>query len=103
MPSVGKVKMRVPSSVSKGEWVTVKTLIIHPQKLDDKGKPENILTAMKATYAGKPVVEFEMGGAISVNPMIAFRIQATKSGPVKCEFKDDKGKKFGGSTDLTVG
>ena len=103
MPSEGKVKMRVPSSVAKGDWVTVKALIIHPQKLTKDGKPENVLTEMKASYGGKTVVEFSMGGAISVNPMVAFRIQAAKSGAIKTEFKDDKGKKFSGSTDLTVG
>jgi len=103
MPQIGTVKMRLPSNVAKGDWITVKALIIHPQKLTKDGKPEHVLTHMKGTYQGKTVVECELGGAISVNPMIAFRIQATKSGEVKTTFKDNKGKQYVGTATLNVG
>lgn len=102
MPSIGTIKLRAPSQISSGDWITVKVLIIHPQKISKDGKPENVLTKMTATYNGKPVVDCELGGAISVNPMIAFRLQATKSGEIKTVFKDDKGKQFSASTHINV-
>ena len=101
--SFGKVKMKVSPAAAQGDWVTVKALVIHPQKLTKDGKPEHVVTRMVGTYQGKTVVECELGGAISQNPLVAFRIRATKPGEVKAVFKDNQGKQYTGTANVNIG
>ena len=60
MSDIGRVRLRLPSSIKAGDVVRVRTLIIHPMERierDAKGKivakQYNYITKVVATYLGK--------------------------------------------------
>jgi sulfur-oxidizing protein SoxZ len=103
-----KPKVKVPSSASKGEVITIKTLISHKmesgQRKDDDGKviPREIINKFTAEFNGQPVFTADIHPAISANPYMEFTAKVNESGTFKFSWVDDNGSVYEASSDITV-
>lgn len=90
-------RVRVPSSVKKGEVFEVKSLISHKmesgQRTDENGEtiPRFIINKFTATFNGKEVFSADWHPAISANPYMAFYMKAEESGDLVLSWTDDNG------------
>ena len=104
-----KPRVRVPSSASAGEIVTIKTLISHAmesgQRKDADGNtiPRSIINRFTATFNGESVVDVEMLPAISTNPYFEFQATIPASGTMVFTWYDDDGSVYEDSQDIAVG
>jgi len=103
---VGKIRIRVPSSIRPNDVVRVRALIIHPmeiiQRKDGKVVEKNyhFINKVVVTYLGKPIAELETTQSVSENPFFSFAVKATDPGPLKLTFHDTHGGKFEGAVDI---
>jgi thiosulfate oxidation carrier complex protein SoxZ len=107
MSDIGKVRVRVPSSIKVGDIVKVRSLVIHPMERierDAQGKiidkKYNFIDKVTVTYLGKTVVSFDTTQSISENPFFSFAFKATDPGTLKIVFTDTTGGKYEGSADI---
>ena len=107
MSDIGKVRIRIPSSIKPGEVIKVRALIIHPMERierDAQGKiidkKYNFIDKVTVTYLGKPVLSFDTTQSISENPFFSFAFKATDPGPLKIVFSDTSGGKYEGTADI---
>ena len=107
MQDIGKVRVRVPSTIKAGETVRVRTLVIHPMERierDAKGqiiqKKYNYINKVVVTYLGKQVAAFDTTQSVSENPFFSFAFRATDPGQLKITFFDTVGGKYEGSADI---
>ena len=107
MSDIGKVRIRVPSSIKTGDVVKVRALVIHPMERierDAQGKivdkKYNFIDKVTVTYLGKPVLSFDTTQSISENPFFSFAFKATDPGPLKIVFSDTSGAKYEGTADI---
>lgn len=90
-------RVRVPSSVKKGEVFEVKSLISHKmesgQRTDENGEtiPRFIINKFTATFNGEEVFSADWHPAISANPYMAFYMKAEESGDLVLSWTDDNG------------
>ena len=91
-------RVKVPSSVKKGEVFEVKSLISHKmetgRRKDENGEtiPRFIINKFTATFNGKEVFAADWHPAISANPYMAFFMKAEESGELILEWTDDNGE-----------
>jgi sulfur-oxidizing protein SoxZ len=101
-------RIRLPSTIKKGEVIEVKTLVTHTmesgQRRDAGGKiiPRKILNKFVCTYNGKEVFTADLAPAISANPYIAFFLTAADSGTLDFAWTDDDGSVIKESAKITV-
>ena len=107
MQDIGKVRLRIPSSIKAGDVVRVRTLVIHPMERierDAKGqiiqKKYNYINKVTATYLGKTVAAFDTTQSVSENPFFSFAFRATDPGQLKVTFLDTLGGKYEGTADI---
>jgi thiosulfate oxidation carrier complex protein SoxZ len=107
MSDIGKVRLRVPSSIKAGDIVRVRSLVIHPMERverDAQGKvidkKYNFINKITVTYLGKPVLSFDTTQSVSENPFFSFAFKATDPGPLKIVFSDTTGGQYEGSVDI---
>jgi len=107
MSDIGKVRLRVPSSIKVGDIVKVRSLVIHPMERierDAQGKiidkKYNFINKVMVTYLGKTVVSFDTTQNVSENPFFSFAFKATDPGPLKIVFTDTTGGKYEGTADI---
>ena len=107
MADIGKVRIRIPSSIKPGQVVQVRALVIHPIERierDAQGKiiPKtyNYITKVTVTYLGKTVVSFDTTQSVSENPFFSFTFRATDPGQLKIAFEDTTGGKYEGTADI---
>jgi thiosulfate oxidation carrier complex protein SoxZ len=107
MSDIGKVRLRVPSSIKAGDVVKVRSLVIHPMERierDAQGKiidkKYNFIDKVTVTYLGKIVVSFDTTQNVSENPFFSFAFRATDPGPLKIVFTDTTGGKYEGTADI---
>lgn len=107
MADIGKVRIRVPSSIKAGEVVRVRSLVIHPMERverDAQGKVVqrnyNYINKVVVTYLGKTIVSFDTTQSVSENPFFSFAFRATDPGQLKLTFIDTTGGKYEGTTDI---
>jgi thiosulfate oxidation carrier complex protein SoxZ len=107
MSDIGKVRLRLPSTIKPGEVIRVRSLIIHPMERierDQAGKlierNYNYINKVVVTYLGKTVVTFETTQSVSENPFFSFAVRATDPGPLKITFTDTAGGRYEGSADV---
>lgn len=90
-------RIRVPSPVSPGDEVEIKTLIMHPMETgfrqDSMGKhiPRRILHRFECLFEDESVVDFQLQPGIAANPLITFSMTATESGQLTFRWHDDDG------------
>jgi sulfur-oxidizing protein SoxZ len=107
MSDIGKVRIRVPSSIKPGDVVKVRSLVIHPMERierDAQGKivdrKYNFINKVTVTYLGKTVLSFDTTQSVSENPFFSFAFKATDPGPLKIVFTDTTGGKYEGTADI---
>jgi sulfur-oxidizing protein SoxZ len=107
MSDIGRVRIRIPSSIKAGEVVRVRTLVIHPMERIERDKDGRIvqknyhyITRMTATYLGKTVAAFDTTQSVSENPSFVFTFRATDPGQLKVTFQDTHGGKYEGTADV---
>ena len=107
MSDIGKVRIRIPAAVKRGEVVKVRCLVIHPMERverdkDGKAVDRNyrFINRVVVQYLGKEVAQFETTQSISENPFFSFAVRAVEPGALTVTFFDTHGGKFEGSTDL---
>jgi sulfur-oxidizing protein SoxZ len=104
---IGKVRLRIPSSIKPGDVVRVRTLVIHPMEVvqrDKQGKiiekNYNYINKVTVTYLGKTVASFDTTQSVSENPFFSFTFKATSPGQLKVTFTDTTGGKYEGTADI---
>ena len=107
MAEIGKVRIRIPSSIKRGDVVRVRSLVIHPMEIvqrDKAGKPvdKNYLFINKviATYNGREILQADTTQSISENPFFSFAFKPTEPGMLKITFLDTHGGKYEGTAEI---
>jgi len=104
-----KPRVKAPKTASKGEVVTIKTLISHKmetglrkdKKTGDK-IPRQIINKFIAKFDGNEVFSVDIDPAISANPYFQFSMKAEKSGEFEFVWMDDNGKSYSSKSKLAV-
>ena len=106
MAEIGRVRIRIPSSIKQGDIVKVRVLVIHPMEIVERkdGKPVDknyrFINRVLVTYLGKEVAQFETTQSLSENPFFSFAFKATEPGVLKVTFLDTHGGKYEGTADI---
>jgi len=108
MADMGKVRVRVPSSIKPGDVIRVRVLVIHPMEQVQRDKQNkiieknyNYINNVVATYLGKTVVTFDTTQSVSENPSFSFLLKVTDPGQIKVTFVDTTRAKYEGTADIT--
>jgi thiosulfate oxidation carrier complex protein SoxZ len=109
MADVGKVRVRVPSSIRAGDVIRVRTLVIHPMERVERDRDGkvidrryNYVNKVVVTYLGKAVVTFDTTQSVSENPFFAFPLRVTDPGKLTVTFFDTTGGKYEGAADIKL-
>jgi sulfur-oxidizing protein SoxZ len=107
MAEVGRVSIRLPSSIKQGDVVRVRTLVIHPMEIVQRDKANKIIPknyffihTMTVAYNGKEVMRAELTQAVSQNPSFTFPLKVDKPGKLTVSFSDTEGKVYQGQSDV---
>ncbi len=107
MAEIGRVRIRVPSSIKPGDVVRVRSLVIHPMERIERDKQGkviernyNYINKVVVTYLGKTVASFDTTQNLSENPFFAFSFRATDPGQLRVTFMDTTGGKYEGMADI---
>ena len=107
MSDIGKVRLRLPSSIKAGDVVRVRCLVIHPMERIERDKAGKIIDKkyqyidkVTVTYLGKTIASFDTTQSVSENPFFAFTFKATDPGQLKVEFFDTTGARYEGTADI---
>ena len=106
MADVGRVRIRVPSSIKAGEVIKVRVMVMHPMEIVERkdGKPIDknyqFINRVLVTYGGREVAQFDTSQSISENPFFTFAVRATEPGQLKVTFLDTRGGKYEGTADI---
>ena len=106
MADIGRVRIRVPSSIKRGDIVRVRVLVIHPMEIVQRkdGQPVDknyhFINRVIVTYLDQEIAQFEPSQSISENPLFTFAFKATEAGVVKVTFLDTHGGKYEGTADI---
>lgn len=104
---IGRIRIRLPSTISKGEVIRIRALVTHPMEIlsfdkDRKPIPKNyhFVYQVVVTYNGKEILRAETTQAVSQNPFVAFPLKVTEPGTLVMTFTDTHGKTYEGSTEI---
>jgi sulfur-oxidizing protein SoxZ len=106
MAEIGRVRIRIPSSIKPGEVVRARVLVIHPMEIVQRkdGKPVDknyqFINRVVVTYLDKEIAQFETTQSISENPFFTFAFKATEPGVLRVTFLDTHGGKYEGTADI---
>ena len=107
MAEVGRVSIRLPSSIKQGDVIRVRALVIHPMEIVQRDKLNTIITknyhfihTMAVAFNGKEVMGAEMTQAVSQNPSFTFPLKVDRPGRLTVTFADTAGKSYEGSAEI---
>ena len=106
MADIGKIRIRVPSSIKPGDVVRVRTLVIHPMEVVQRrdGKPVDknyqFINRVVVTYNGREILAADTTQSVSENPFFTFTFRATEPGTLKITFLDTHGGTYEGTVDI---
>jgi len=106
MAEMGRVRIRIPSSIKQGDIVKVRVLVIHPMEIVQRkdGRPVDknyhFINRVIVNYLGQEIAQFETSQSISENPFFAFAFKATEAGVLKITFLDTHGGKYENTADI---
>lgn len=106
MAEIGKVRIRVPPGIKRGDVVRVRSLVIHPmeivQRKDGKPVDKNYLFIYRVTvtYNGREILDAETTQSVSENPFFSFAFKPTEPGTLKITFLDTHGGKYEGTAEI---
>ncbi len=97
MSEVGKIKIRVPNAIKKGDVIPVQVLVSHPMETGmRKNKDGSVIPAyyindVDVFYGTDRITHCDWTIAVSANPFMTFYVKADKAAPLKIVYKDIKG------------
>ena len=107
MAEVGRVSIRLPSSIKQGDVIRVRTLVIHPMEIVQRDKQNriiarnyNFINSMAAAFDGKEVLRAELTQGVSQNPTFTFALKVDRPGKLTVTYADTTGKTFEGSAEV---
>lgn len=107
MADIGRVRIRLPSTIKPGEVIRVRSLVIHPMELvqrDQQGKiiekNYNFIHTVTVSYDGKEVLRGETTQGVSQNPIFNFPLKIDRPGKLTVAFQDTTGNTYQGSADI---
>jgi sulfur-oxidizing protein SoxZ len=107
MAEIGKVSVRLPSSIKQGDVIRVRTLVIHPMELVQRDRQGKIIAknyhfihTMTVLFNGKEIMRTEMTQAISQNPNFTFPLKVERPGKLTVTFTDTTGKSYEGQAEV---
>jgi hypothetical protein len=99
-------RMRISRRIKKDQIFKIKVKFDHPSfvgvgLVDEKttpvfnrSTPVSFIRNMLVYYDEKLVSRFRMSSAIADNPLITFKMKATKEAPLKLVFVDNQGQRW---------
>ena len=106
MAEIGKIRIRIPTSIKQGDVVRVRALVIHPMEIVQRrdGKPVDknyrFIHKVVVTYNGREILQAETTQSISENPFFAFTFRASEPGTLKIAFTDTHGETYEGTAEV---
>ena len=107
MAELGRVSIRLPSSIKQGEVIRVRTLVIHPMEIVQRDQANKIIPknyhfihTMTVAFNGKEVMRTELTQGVSQNPSFIFPLKADRPGNLVVSFVDTMGKKYEGAAEV---
>ena len=107
MAEVGRVSIRLPSTIKQDDVIRVRTLVIHPMEIvqrDKQGKivPRNyhFIHTLTAAFNGKEIMRAELTQGVSQNPGIIFPLKVDRPGRLTVTFFDTAGKEYAGQAEV---
>jgi sulfur-oxidizing protein SoxZ len=107
MSDIGKVRLRLPSSIRAGDVVQVRSLVIHPMERIERdaqgrivAKNYNYINQVIVTYLGKTIATFDTTQSVAENPFFSFTFKATDPGLLKVQFLDTTGGRYEGTAEI---
>ena len=106
MTEIGKIRIRTPSNIRRGDLVRVRTLVIHPMEIVERkdGKPVDknyhFINKVIVSYNGRELMQADTTQSISENPFFSFAFRAAEPGTLKITFLDTRGGKFEGTAEV---
>lgn len=107
MADVGRVSIRLPSTIKQGDVIRVRSLVIHPMELVQRDKQGIIIRRnydfihlFTVSYNGKEVMKAETTQAVSQNPLFTFPLKVDRPGKLTVVYSDTTGKNFEGSAEI---
>ena len=104
-----KPRVKAPKKASKGDILTIKTLISHKmetglRKNKKTGKiiPRQIINKFVAQFNGADIFSVDLDPAISANPYFQFKMKAEESGEFAFMWIDDNGETYTKKSKLKV-
>jgi sulfur-oxidizing protein SoxZ len=97
---IGEARIRVPDRVSRGDLITVNSIISHPMDTgffrDAEGDPipAYFIKQVVVTYGDQEVARFEWTSGISRDPVVSFTLKADREAPLTMVWTDNKGASF---------
>ena len=107
MSDIGKVRLRIPSSIKPGDVIRVRSLVIHPMERIERDKQGRIvekkyhyINRVVVTYLGKTVLTFDTTQSVSENPFFSFALKVSDPGRVTVTFLDTHGGRYEGAAEI---
>lgn len=92
-----KPRVKAPKSASKGEVITIKSIISHKMETglrkDKKGNkiPRRIINKFSCKFNGTQVFGCDLEPAVSANPYLQFNAKIEEAGEFEFTWHDDNG------------
>jgi sulfur-oxidizing protein SoxZ len=109
MAEIGRVSIRLPSSINPGDVIRVRTLVIHPMELVQRDKQGKIIAknyhfihTMTVLFNGKEILRSELTQAVSQNPNFTFPLKVDRAGKLTVAFSDTTGKTYEGHAEVKI-
>lgn len=107
---IGNPQLRLPGSLKIGQVVEARTKVEHDSNtgLVLKGgkhvreQPEFYVKEMLVYLDAEKICEFQMGSAISANPLIRFPVKISRAGTLRVVFVNSEGKRWETSQPVRV-
>ena len=106
MADIGKIRIRMPTSIKQGDVVRVRALVIHPMEIVQRrdGKPVDknyhFINRVIVTYQDREIAQFETTQSVSENPYFAFAFKPAEPGMLKVTFLDTHGGRYEGTAEI---
>ena len=107
MSEIGKVRLRIPSSIKPGDVIRVRSLVIHPMERVERDRQGRLvekryhyISQVLVTYLGKTVLTFDTTQSVSENPFFSFALKVSDPGRVTVTFLDTHGGRYEGAAEI---
>jgi sulfur-oxidizing protein SoxZ len=104
---IGEARIKVPDRISRGDVITVNSIISHPmdtgffRNAEGNPIPAYFIKEVLVTYGGQEVARFEWTSGISRDPVVSFTLKAEREAPLTMVWSDNKGAIFKQSVNIS--